>query len=116
LPKPKAITLNVYNSTNRNGLARKTANQLASRGFTIGSVKNDPTTRAVKIPAEVRYGPKGALAARVVVAEVIGARLVKDKRTSTDVDIALGAAFQHLASAAQVKAALSPKPSPSSSC
>jgi hypothetical protein len=116
LPKPKSITLNVYNSTTRNGLARKTANLLANRGFTIGSVKNDPSTTAVKGPAEVRYGAKGVLAARVVAAEVRGATLVEDKRSSADVDIALGAAFQHLASPAQVKAALSPKASPSSSC
>jgi LytR cell envelope-related transcriptional attenuator len=116
LPKPKAITLNVYNSTTRNGLARKTATLLGDRGFTIGSVKNDPAPKAVKGAAEVRFGPRGALAARVVAAEVQGAKLVEDKRSSADVDIALGAAFKHLASPAQVKAALSPSPSPTKSC
>jgi hypothetical protein len=118
LPKPKTITLNVYNSTTRSGLARKTANLLAGRGFTIGTVSNDPTNKAVKGVAEVRYGAKGVLAARVVAAEVVGAKLIEDKRTSSDVDIALGATYKHLASAAQVKKALSPKatPTPTPSC
>jgi hypothetical protein len=118
LPKPKTITLNVYNSTSRNGLARKTANLLAARGFTIGNVSNDPSPKAVKGFAEVRYGPKGALAARVVAAEVKGAVLVEDKRTSADVDLAVGAAYKHLASPAEVRAALSPSasPTPSASC
>lgn len=118
LPKPKTITLNVYNSTSRNGLARTTANLLAARGFTIGNVSNDPSPKAVKGFAEVRYGPKGALAARVVAAEVKGAVLVEDKRTSADVDLAVGAAYKHLASPAEVRAALSPSasPTPTPSC
>jgi LytR cell envelope-related transcriptional attenuator len=116
VPKPKSITLNVYNSTTRKGLARTTSTLLAKRGFTIGNVANDPAPKPVKTVAEVRYGPAGVLAARVVAAEVVGAKLVEDKRTSSDVDLALGAAFKHLASPKEVKAALSPSPTPSPSC
>ncbi|MDT0342006.1 LytR C-terminal domain-containing protein [Streptomyces litchfieldiae] len=41
-PEPAAITVNVYNATDRTGLAQETADALAERGFTIGKVENAP--------------------------------------------------------------------------
>lgn len=41
-PEPDAVTVNVYNATRRTGLAQRTADQLAERGFTIGEVDNAP--------------------------------------------------------------------------
>ena len=116
LPKPKTITVNVYNSTTRSGLARKTADLLHDRGFVIGNVTNDHAPKPVVGIAEVRYGPHGAAAARVVLAQVVGAKLVLDKRTSTDVDLAVGAKYKKLATPAEVKAALSPSAKPTPSC
>jgi cytoskeletal protein RodZ len=116
LPKPKTITVNVYNSTSTGGLARKTANALSSRGFTIGTVGNDSAPKPVLGVAEVRYGPKGQQQAIVVAANVHGAKLVLDKRKTTDVDVAVGAKFKHLATSAQVKAALSPSATATPSC
>ena len=115
-PKPKVITVNVYNSTTRSGLARKTADQLHDRGFIIGNVTNDHAPKPVVGVAEVRYGPRGLAAAHVVAAQVVGAKLVEDKRTSPDVDLAVGAKYKKLATAAQVKAALSPSAKPTASC
>jgi hypothetical protein len=115
-PKPKAITVNVYNSTTRSGLARKTADLLHDRGFMIGNVPNDHAPKPVVGIAEVRYGPKGVPAAHVVAAQVVGAKLVEDKRTSADVDLAVGAKYKKLATPAQVKAAMSPSARPTTSC
>ena len=116
LPKPKTITVNVYNSTSRSGLAHTTATQLAARGFTIGSIGNDSAPQPVMGVAEVRYGPHGVAQARVVAAQVPGAKLVEDHRRTADVDLAVGAKYKHLATPAQVKAALSPAAKPSPSC
>ena len=116
LPKPKTITVNVYNSTSTGGLARKTANAMSARGFTIGTVGNDSAPKPVLGVAEVRYGPKGQQQATVVAAQVSGAKLVLDKRKTTDVDLAVGAKFKHLATPAQAKAALSPSAKPTPSC
>lgn len=40
LPEPEAVTVNVYNATDRTGLAQDTADALESRGFRIGAVDN----------------------------------------------------------------------------
>jgi hypothetical protein len=113
LPAPKAITVNVYNATDRAGLARTTATDLAKRGFRVGRVANDPKDAAVAVSAEVRHGPKGAAQAKVVAAQVRGATLVADTRADATVDLALGAAFVGLATPAEAAAALAPPPVPS---
>ncbi len=110
LPAAKTITVNVYNATTRGGLARTTADLLLQRGFLIGAIANDPKNAAVAGSAEVRYGPKGALNAKVVAAQVQGAALVNDGRTTATVDFVVGQAFTALATPAQVAANLKPTP------
>lgn len=110
LPAPKTITVNVYNATTRAGLARTTADLLLQRGFQIGAIANDPKNASVAGSAEVRYGPKGALNAKVVAAQVQGAALVNDGRTTTIVDFVLGQGFTALATPTQVAANLKPSP------
>ncbi|MGW8849910.1 LytR C-terminal domain-containing protein [Streptomyces xiamenensis] len=51
LPEPKTITVNVYNATARTGLAQQTADALAERGFTIGTVDNAPEELDGKVAA-----------------------------------------------------------------
>ncbi|NJP66773.1 LytR C-terminal domain-containing protein [Streptomyces spiramenti] len=51
LPEPSAITVNVYNATDRTGLARDTADALAERGFVIGEVDNAPEELVDTVPA-----------------------------------------------------------------
>ena len=95
-PKPANITVNVYNATDRNGLAAGTATQLRARGFVVATVANDPLQRTVAGAAEVRYGASGAAKAKVVLALVKGSKGVKDARTDASVDLVLGERFTAL--------------------
>ena len=47
LPKPGKVTANVYNGTDRSGLARRTATELTARGFIVAKVANDPPGSAI---------------------------------------------------------------------
>ena len=103
------IKLNVYNSTNRNGLAAATAAELKKRGFTIDKVTNDPLKANLTVAAEVRGAVAPAM--RMVAAEVTGAQLRADTRTDGSIDLVLGTGFTALASPDQVAAALASSPS-----
>jgi type 1 fimbria pilin len=94
---PKSVTVNVYNSTERNGLAAKTAADVKKRGFTVRTVANDPLNKKVAGSAEVRYGTAGKDKANLVLALVKGAKAVPDKRTDATVDLVLGAKYTALA-------------------
>ncbi|GAA4399955.1 hypothetical protein GCM10023168_08100 [Fodinibacter luteus] len=95
---PEETTVNVYNSSDRSGLAASVSKSLQERGFVIGKVANDPSKRKAPAVAEVRHGPKGeAQAALVRSALPEGAKVVADKRKSATVDVALGAKFTTLA-------------------
>src|SRR5437016_12634074 len=89
------IKLNVYNSTNRNGLAAATAAELKKRGFTIDKVTNDPLKATLTVPAEVRGAVAPAM--RLVAAEVAGSTLHADTRTDGSIDLVLGTGFTALA-------------------
>jgi hypothetical protein len=115
LPLPTAITVNVYNATTRTGLALSTSLELAARGFRTGHVANDPAKKIIAASAEIRYGPKGALAAKIVAAQVIGAVLVPDHRTDATVDFVLGEGFAALATPDQAKATIAALATPSAS-
>jgi len=106
LPKPGTVTVNVYNATNRAGLAKRTGAVLATRGFPIGHVANDPLGKSVKGVAEIRYGPSGEQGAKLMLYYVPGAVLVVDKRTDASVDLVLGEKFKQVAPQKQVDAAL----------
>ena len=94
--KPSQVKLNVYNASNRNGLARKVAGELKLQGFQVGDVANDPLKRNVKTPAEVRYGAKGKAGAQLVSSQVAGSTLVADKRKDASVDLVLGGTYKDL--------------------
>ena len=93
---PSQVTVNVYNATDRTGLAAKTAADVRKRGFKISTVSNDPLQRDVQVAAEVRYGPTGVSSSKLVLALVKGAKAVKDSRTDSSVDLVLGAKFTGL--------------------
>jgi hypothetical protein len=111
LPKPATVTVNVYNATDRAGLAARTAADLKTRGFGIGKIANDPLGKSLTNVAEVRYGPAGKANAQLMVYYVPGATLVLDKRTDTTVDLVLGTKFKAVAPQKAVDAALA-KPVP----
>ncbi|XVX20824.1 LytR C-terminal domain-containing protein [Actinomycetota bacterium] len=91
--RPGDVSLNIYNATDRAGLAAKTSNAMAARGFFIGTVANDPKKATVKNAAQVRYGSATVNEARFVALHVPGATLVNDGRTSGDIDLVLGEKF-----------------------
>jgi hypothetical protein len=96
---PRQVTLNVYNATNRSGLAASVSRLAKERGFVLGTVANDPAKKQIKGPAEVRFGPAGERAAPLVQALVAGAVPVKDTRADASVDLVLGDAYTQLAPA-----------------
>jgi len=110
LPTAGQIKLNVYNSTDRHGLAASTANVLKQRGFAIGKVTNDPLKANLAVAAQIRGGSASSSAMRVVAAEVAGSELQPDTRTDGSVDLVLGTGFTALASPDQVSAALKAAP------
>jgi LytR cell envelope-related transcriptional attenuator len=100
---PKVVTpantrVNVYNASNRNGLAGTVARSLKDRDFVIGKVANDPSKRKAPKVAEIRYGPKGRAQAKLLRTTLPkGTTMVNDKRKVAQVDLALGAKFTTLA-------------------
>jgi uncharacterized membrane protein (DUF485 family) len=54
---PSAVTLNVYNSTGRVGLAASVAKSLRTLGFKVVDVANDPLGRPISGVGEIRHGP-----------------------------------------------------------
>ncbi|KRE56292.1 LytR C-terminal domain-containing protein [Phycicoccus sp. Soil748] len=109
---PAGVTVNVYNATDRSGLAATTASAVRKRGYRIATVANDPLQKTVSGPAEVRYGTTGRPGARLVLTLVKGAKAVKDSRTDSSVDLVLGDKFTVLAAAAKAK----PSPTTTKPC
>jgi hypothetical protein len=93
---PAEVSVNVYNATNKQGLAGATAKDVAKRGFKVKSVANDPLKKTIKKAAEIRFGPTGAESAQLLAEHVPGAVLVEDKRKSDTIDLVLGDAWKKL--------------------
>ena len=94
---PADVTVNIYNTTGRQGLARSTADALRDQGYLIATVSNDPMHRTVPGVAEIRYGTSGAAAAKLAATLVPGAALQRDGRPDSSVDLVLGARFRTIA-------------------
>jgi hypothetical protein len=88
------VRVNVYNATTRIGLANTVADELKVRGFTVGTVGNDPLQQTVAATVQLRYGPRGAGAAQVLRAWFAGADLTLDTRTDATVDVVLGQRYE----------------------
>jgi len=114
LPLASRVTINVYNSTKRVGLAGDAAKLLGVRGFKIAKVENDPLGVVIEGEGEIRYGPKGEAGAKLMAYHFPTATLVNDGRKGKRVDVALGQQFTDLANDAEVVAQLA-QPSPSAS-
>ncbi len=97
LPAPSEITLNVYNTTWKEGLASEVADDLRDRGFKIKATGNDPQMSFLeKEVAIIRFGPEGQRSAKRLAQQIEGAQLQKDDRTSRKVDLVLGNKFERL--------------------
>jgi len=122
LPKPGAITVNVYNATPRSGLAKDTADELKKRGFKIGDVGNASKDFDKKVKGTaVLLGPPSALntSLTVLATQLTTAEKRSDTRKGTAVDLIIGNAFKNLTqkpAADKALAALAnPNPTPTSS-
>ncbi len=108
---PSQVTVNVYNATDRSGLAAKTASDVRKRGFKVSTVSNDPLQKDVAGAAEVRYGATGTASAKLVLTLVKGSKGVKDGRTDSSVDLVLGAKFTTLTAPPKTTPANAPRAS-----
>jgi len=106
LPTPNQVRVNVYNSTPKTGLAKKTARELSGKGFKIAKVANDPLGKKIDGVAQIRYGPKGELGAQLLLLYVPGADMVNDYRTGSRIDLSTGKTFSGLSPEPGVKALL----------
>lgn len=112
LPRPDSVVVNVFNSTQRGGLAGITAQDLSQRGFRINKVENDPLGVSLRGVGEIRYGPNGVDNARLLQFYFPGAVMVDDDREGPRVDISLGRGFEAVEEQGLVAATLA-SPSPS---
>jgi hypothetical protein len=92
-PAPSAITVNVYNAGNVQGLAATAAEQLATRGFVIGAVDNDPLDKSLDGIGEIRSAPGSQGAVQTLLLYLPGATWVQDGRADASLDFAAGSGF-----------------------
>ena len=112
LPRTAKVKVNVWNATDRVGLASDVAKVLNARDFNIRKVDNDPQGKVLEGVGQIRYGANGRANAELLAFYFPGAILVQDDRPKKVVDIALGNAFTEIAGEAQIAAAMA-SPSPS---
>lgn len=97
LPKASAVTVNVYNATNRPGLAKSTADELKKRGFLIGKVGNAPAAfnNKFKATAVLLGGPQAQGALKVLGTQLAAGSLKTDPKRvgGGNVDLIIGSAF-----------------------
>ncbi|GJF29149.1 membrane protein [Kitasatospora sp. NE20-6] len=119
VPQPQTVTVNVFNATDKSGMAARTAEELKKRGFTIGQVGNAPAALDKKVTGTVQVisGPGGLGAATLLGSQVANSAATADTRTDATVDFVIGDGFAALLDPAQAAAALAEatKPSPTPS-
>jgi hypothetical protein len=108
-PIPSEVTVNVYNTTYKTGLAKVVADELKGRSFKIKEVANDPLKTMQMGTALIRYGEEGDLAAQLLQGHVAGAQLLKDTRAGATVDLVIGNSYTALVPTAEVPP-LPPRP------
>lgn len=107
---PGQVTVNVYNSTSRAGLAADTAKSLKGLGFVIGTVSNDPAKRKIDGVGEMRYGPGGQLGANLLKTIVPGTAFTLDTRADATVDLVIGNAFKGVTTPTATATGAGPSP------
>ncbi len=112
LPDESKIKINVYNGTNRTGLASAAADDFRSRKFTIGQVKDTARYNGI---AQIRFGPNELAAASVVNAYFLGDADMQFniKRNDNVIDVVLGAQYRALGTPTDVHQAIAQLGNPS---
>jgi len=93
---PGDVTINVYNSTPRTGLAASVASSLQKQGFNVATIDNDPLGKTLMSVGEIRYGQSGLEGAVMASKRLPGARLVPDDRMDASVDMVVGKQFREV--------------------
>lgn len=115
LPEPKDVKINVFNATDKAGLASVVAADFKNRKFkVVKDPTNDPLNKRVEGVAVLRYGPKMVGAAWLLRAYFLNqAQTELDlKRTDDVVDIVIGLQFRQLATVTETNQALARLGSP----
>jgi hypothetical protein len=102
------IQLNVYNATDKSGLAKEVALELKQRKFKVDKTGNDPLGKPVEGVAVLRYGPKMVGSAWVVRSYFLNeaVREFDPSRQDETIDVVLGPSFQKLATETEQRLAL----------
>lgn len=108
LPAPADVTVRVLNATSRSGIAGKAQDALVHDGFRARKAASNDHKHLDKIKAvaEIRYGRTSADAAKLLRYYLPGAHLVRLHHPKSTVVISLGKKYRHVATPAQVQAAM----------
>lgn len=97
---PSEVSVNVYNAGGIAGAAGRAGEALRARGFAVGTVANDPEGADVPGVAVLRHGPTGIEEATLLLTSLPeGVELLEDTRSSSGVDLVLGAQWADLPAA-----------------
>jgi hypothetical protein len=122
MPERNQVTLNVYNGTPKVGLAQQIGGEFKNRGFNINKTDTAPNGKTYNQIALITFGPNTVGAAYLVSAYFLvnEAELQFEiERTSPEVDVIIGTAFQQLATTTEVNqsiAAIGNPPLPKGTC
>lgn len=108
LREAKDVKINVYNGSDKSGLANAVADDFTNRKFQVKKSGNDPQKRSVDEVAVLRYGPKGVGSAHLLRAYFLNEAVNEydPKRADDVVDVVLGGSFQQLATTTEVNQSL----------
>jgi hypothetical protein len=110
LPAPDLVTVQVLNSTDRQGIADKARATLVNDGFNSPDpAANDKPKVKIRGVAEIRYDKKGKAGAKLLRYYFPKAKLVHIKSKTGTVIVSLGDRYQGVASPSTVNAALQDK-------
>jgi hypothetical protein len=107
--------VNVYNGTDRRGLAGAVARELQRRDFRVLAIGNEQHPARMTTAVAVRYGPGDEVRARTVALQFPGrVTLTANRRARADhsVDVVIGGLYQAMQLRTAAAAAIAPLPTP----
>ena len=108
---PELTRVNVFNGTDRHGLAAAVSKELQRRNFHVISVANKQQAKPLELVAAIRFGPSGAVAARTVSLQFPAkVELTKDDRHDGTVDVILGQKYKGMIGRMEGARAIIPAP------
>lgn len=106
---PETTEVNVYNGTDRHGLAAAVSTELQRRKFRVLTIANKKQAAPLKVVAVVRYGPAGKVEAHTVALQFPAkVKLMQDGREGGSVDVVLGEKYKGMVSRKQGARAIVP--------